>query len=147
MSLLWLFITIAQAAKPAVCSADISRHSFEHRQNRLWLPEGFYERAIRPSMLRLQHDACRCLPRRRSRRPKVAVGHVHVEPNAGRVVISYSLRGEDTPRLERMLRCMGAPSFTVEAMPYTSDIIYPDGRKEVLPPFPLWLHLFDEGED
>ena len=74
------------------------------------------------------------------------MGQVHVEPNTGRVAITYTLRGEDHPRLTRMLRCMGSPQFLVEPMPYTSDIVRSDGRKGTIPPFPLWLHMVDAEE-
>ena len=146
MTLLWLILTVAHAAKPAVCTADLSEHIRKHRRDAFWLPQGYTERAILPSVHRLQRDACRCLPRRLRRRPEVVMGQVHVEPNAGRVAITYTLRGEDHPRLTRMLRCMGSPQFLVEPMPYTSDIVRSDGRKGTIPPFPLWLHMVDAEE-
>ena len=129
MTLLWLILTVAHAAKPAVCTADLSEHIRKHRRDAFWLPQGYTERAILPSVHRLQRDACRCLPRRQRRRPEVVMGQVHVEPNAGRVAITYTLRGEDHPD-SRMLRCMGSPQFLVEPMPYTSDIVRSDGRKD-----------------
>jgi hypothetical protein len=141
MSLLLLIMTLAHAAKPPICKQDLSDYPLPGREKAYWMPKNFLEGAVRPSLLRLQEDACRCLPRRSSRWPHVIVGDVWTQPNQGKIRIEYTIKEDATPQLERMLECMGEPILVVDPMPYKSDIVYPDGREEVFPRFPLWLYV------
>ena len=110
------------------------------------MPKNFLEGAVRPGLLRVQEDVCRCLPRRSSQWPSLVTADLWVQPNKGKIRIEYELKEEQTPQIDRMLACMGEPNFTVEPMPYKSDIIYPDGREEVFPRYPVWLYLKEDSQ-
>jgi len=122
----------------------LSKVDLENR-GRSWLPENFLEGGIRPSLLRVQRDACRCAPRRASKRPEFVEASVWVKPNLGHIRIEYAVKEEKTPQIDKMLACMGEPRLTVEPMPYRSDMVYPDGREEVFPRYPVLLKLKADG--
>ena len=140
MPLIWLILGLAQAAKPSICSADLTEVVLPGG-DRSWIPDNFLEGSIRPSLLRIQDDACRCIPRRARQRPEVVAASIWVKPNVGQIRIEYAVNEERTPQLDKMLACMGEPQLTVEPMPYRSDIVYADGREEVFPRYPVLLYM------
>ena len=142
MPLIWLILGLAQATKPSICRADLTEVGLPGG-DRSWLPDDFLEGGIRPSLLRVQEDVCRCTPRRKGQWPEVVRASVWVKPNIGKIRIEYAVSEERTPRMDKMLACMGMPTLTVAPMPYKSDIVYPAGREEVFPRYPIWLHLTD----
>ena len=142
MPLIWLILGLAQAAKPSICSADLTEVVLPGG-DRSWIPDNFLEGSIRPSLLRIQDDACRCIPRRARQRPEVVAASIWVKPNVGQIRIEYAVNEERTPQLDKMLACMGEPQLTVEPMPYRSDIVYADGREEVFPRYPVLLYMTD----
>ena len=142
MPLIWLILGLAQADRPSICNADLTKVRLSG-EARSWLPDNFLEGGIRPSLLRIQGDACRCIPRRVSKRPELVSASVWVKPNLGQIRIEYAVSEEPTPQLDRMLACMGEPRLTVEPMPYRSDIVYADGREEVFPRYPILLYIAD----
>ena len=142
MHLLLLTLGLAQAAMPPICDADLTEVDLPGR-DRSWLPGNFMEGGIRPSLLRVQEDVCRCTPRRKGQWPEVVRASVWVKPNIGEIRIEYAVNEERTPRMDKMLACLGVPVLTVAPMPYKSDMVYPDGREEVFPRYPIWLHLTD----
>jgi len=144
MHLLFLTMALAQAARSPVCSLDFLDYPLPSTAGSAWMPRDFLEGAVRPGLRRLQEDVCRCLPRRPSRWPDVVMAALWVEPNKGKIRIEYTVEQEKTPQIDRMLQCMGEPKFSVEPMPYKTDIVYPDGREEVFPRYPVLLYLNDE---
>lgn len=56
------------------------------------------------------------------------------------------MKEQSSRPIDRLLECMGEPKFTVEPMPYTTDIIHPDGRNAIVPRYPIWLHLREDSE-
>ena len=142
MPLIWLILGLAQAAKPSICSADLTEVGLPGG-DRSWIPDNFLEGSIRPSLLRIQDDACRCIPRRSRQRPEVVAASIWVKPNVGQIRIEYAVNEERTPQLDKMLACMGEPQLTVEPTPYRSDIVYADGREEVFPRYPVLLYMTD----
>jgi hypothetical protein len=133
MHVLFLIMTLAHAAKPPVCTQDFLAYPLPIQVGSLSKPANFGERAVRPGLLRVQDDVCGCVPRRSSKWPALVKANLWVEPNQGKIRIEYIIDEERTRSIDRMLECMGEPKFSVEPMPYQTDIIYPDGRKAVLP--------------
>ncbi len=146
MHLVFLIMTFAHAAKSPLCTQDFSEYPLPMRTGVLSKPANFAEGAVRPGLLRVQEDMCRCLPRRASRWPALVKSNLWVQPNEGKIRIEYIIDEERTPPIDRMLECMGEPTFDIEPMPYTTDIIYTDGRKAVFPRYPIWMHLKDDSE-
>jgi hypothetical protein len=146
MHVLFLIMTLAQAAKPPVCTQDFSVYPLPIQVGSLSKPAHFGEGAVRPGLLRVQDDVCHCVPRRSSKWPALVKAHLWVEPNQGKIRIEYIIDEEGTPSIDRMLECMGEPKFSVEPMPYQTDIIHPDGRKPVFPRYPVWLYLKENSE-
>ena len=146
MHLLFLIMTLAQAAKLPFCTQDLSGYPLPWTGGPLSKPANFREGAVRPGLQRLQDDVCRCLPRRSSKWPDIVMAHLWVEPNKGTIRIEYIVKEQSSRQIERMLECMGDPKFTVEPMPYQTDIIHPDGRKAVFPRYPIWLYLKEDSE-
>ena len=144
MHLLFLIMTLAQAAKSPLCTHDFSDYPLSPVGGPLSNPANFREGAVRPGLLRFQDDMCRCLPRRSSKWPDVVIAHLWVEPNKGKIRIEYMVKEQPSRQTERMLECMGEPTLTVEPMPYQTDIILPDGRKPIFPRYPIWLYLKDD---
>ena len=143
MHLLLFIMAMAKAAKPAICTSDFLNYPIGNKGGSYWKPKNFIEGGIRPSLIRVQHDTCRCLPKRERFWPHMVAAAVWVKPNEGTIRIEYEVKEEHTRQIERMLACMGEPEFTVEPMPYKSDIVYTDGRQEVFPRYPIWLYLKD----
>ena len=144
MSLWVLLVSMAHGASPSFCSDDLADFPIPLQGKEAWLPKNFREGGLRPGLLRVQKDLCRCVPRRRHHWPDVVIADVYVTPNQGQVRIEYGLKEPRTTRQGRMLTCMGQPQLTVAPMPYKSDMVYPDGREEVLPRYPIWVEL-DKG--
>jgi hypothetical protein len=146
MHLLFLLMTIAGAAEPSFCSQDLLDYPLPMMPGVLSKPANFGEGALRPGLLRLQDDLCRCVPRRSSKWPDIVIAHLWLQPNKGKIRIEYMVKEEQSRQIDRMLECMGEPKFSVEPMPYQSDIIYSDGRKPVFPRYPVWVELKTHAE-
>ena len=146
MSLLFLITTLAQAATSPLCTQDFLHRPLPVASRLLSKPANFSEGAIRPGLLRVQEDLCRCLPRRSSKWPALVKSNLWVQPNLGKMRIEYIIDEERTKPIARMLECMGEPKFDIEPMPYKSDIIRPDGSEPVFPRYPIWMHLTDGTE-
>ena len=144
MPFLLLFITLAQAAKPSICKSDISTYQLPPAAGGLSGPAGFTEGAVRPGLVRVRDDLCRCVPRRKSKWPDLLKSNLWVRPNEGKIRIEYMIDEERTKHIDRMLECMGEPEISVTPMPYKTDVVYTDGRKYVFPKYPLWIYLSEE---
>lgn len=146
MNALFLLIAVSQAAKPSICTDDLSTYELPTRRGSMTKPANFTEGAVRPGFVRFRDDMCRCLPWRKRKWPALIKADLWVQPNQGTIKISYAIDEERNQHVDRMLECMGEPNFNVEPMPYTSDMVYTDGRKAVFPRYPIWLYL-KEGPD
>ena len=141
MHLLFLLVTVAQAAEPPFCSQDLSDYPPPLAGG--FAPKHMRERAVQPGLLRLQEDMCRCLPGLPRNWPSLVKAYLHVDPNGGEMNIEYIIRPQGSRRVSRMYKCMGEPTLTFEPMEYKSDIVYPDGREEVFPAYPVVVDLED----
>ena len=146
MHLLFLFMTMAGAAKPPFCKQDLAAFPLPMMPGTLSKPANFGEGALRPGLLRLRDDLCRCVPRRSSKWPDIVIAHLWVQPNKGKIRIEYMVKEQQSQQIDRMLDCMGEPKFSVEPMPYKSDIILPDGQKPIFPRYPVWVYLKEHSE-
>ena len=142
MPLIWLILGLAQAAKPSICSADLTEVGLPGGE-RSWIPDNFLEGVFGPVCFASRTMLCRCIPRRPRQRPEVVAASIWVKPNVGQIRIEYAVNEERTPQLDKMLACMGEPQLTVEPTPYRSDIVYADGREEVFPRYPVLLYMTD----
>ncbi|HCH61303.1 MAG TPA: hypothetical protein DFR83_00765 [Deltaproteobacteria bacterium] len=145
MPLFWLALFTAppaHARPPHICAADLSTLPLEP-MGLIEPPVRLEEHAVRPGLLRAQADICRCTPRRPRHRPSAVLARLHISPSAGTVRVAYTFDAPDgSPRAaERMRRCLGMPTLTVEPLPYRSDMLV-DGEPidEVLV-YPLKLVL------
>ena len=75
-------------------------------------PVNFAEGAVRPGLLRVQDDVCRCVPRRSRQWPALVKAHLWIEPNQGKIRIEYIIDEERTQSIDRMLQCMGCLLYT-----------------------------------
>jgi hypothetical protein len=144
MHLLFLLMTMAGAADPSLCSQDLSDYPLPMMGGPLSKPANFREGALRPGLLRLQDDLCRCVPRRSSKWPDIVIADLWVQPNKGTIRIEYTVKEQQSRQIDRMLECMGEPKVSVEPMPFQTDIIYTDGRAPVFPRYPVRVELADD---
>jgi len=123
---------------------DLSVFPLSLNGKEAWLPKNFKEGALRPGLMRVRDDLCRCLPRLLRHRPDLVKASLLIQPNEGKIGIDYTIDPPWSPEESRMLDCMGEPMMSVEPMPYKSDIIYTDGREESFPRYPIWVELDNE---
>ena len=145
MHVLFMLLTMARAAEPPpFCSQDLSTFPLSLNGKDAWLPKNFKEGALRPGLMRVRDDMCRCLPRLLRHRPDMVKAALYIQPNKGKIRIEYTIEPPWSPQESRMLDCMGEPIMTVEAMPYKSDMVFADGREETFPRYPIWVELDNE---
>ena len=134
----------AGAARHPICKQDLSTVNIAPIHGLLAPPADAEERALRPGLVSVQADVCRCLPRRRRHQPDGVLARLHIAPNRGEVRVSYQLHTNAEPAraVGRMQACLGMPTLLVEPMPYRSDMLDGDGQPldEVLV-YPLLLKL------
>jgi len=102
------------------------------------------ERALRPGLMKVQEDTCRCLPKRRKNRPARVRANLHIEPNEGRMRLAYTVEPVGTPPIGRMLECLGEPELAFEPMRYVSDMVYSDGSRASVIRYPVLLTMDNE---
>ena len=140
MHLILLFMTWAHAAKDSFCAEDFSAYPL--RAGGTFInSEQYLERAVRPGLLRVQDDLCRCMPRAVRNRPALVKANLHADPNAGEMRVEYIVDSPWSRPVRRMMKCMGEPMLRFEPIHYVSDIIYTDGREEVFPHYPVRIEL------
>ena len=122
-----------------LCDEDFSAFRFPPERGPLVPPEEWEDRALRPSLLFIQQEVCRCLPARRSHHPSEVKINLHIRPNAGQITLEYRVASPETQPLEQMVACLGAPTLMVEPMPYVSDIVTEYGREEEVLRYPILL--------
>ncbi len=138
-------MSVVHAGVPAICRGDLSDTPFPVREGSWSHPKQWVDRALRPGLLRAQEDICRCVPRRRRLQPAEVSAQLRIDPNAGQMTVRYSIEPPLNPQVSQMLACMGQPKVTFEPIAYNSDIVYTDGREEVIR-YPLRLVLKEEGD-
>ena len=143
MHFLLIIIALANAAKMEFCTQDISEFGLSSQRGKHWLPENFHDRAVRPGFGQLRSDVCRCLPRMRKNYPDTVKATLHIQPNQGSIRVEYTVEPLALRAQRKMAVCMGEPTITGKPMAYSSDIVYPDGREEVLR-FPFIVQLVDK---
>lgn len=144
MHLLFLIVTGVHAAVPPICKADLSDHSVPVSGGPLRAPPDLAERAIRPGLIQVQEDTCRCLPKRRKHRPDRVRATLHIKPNAGTMRLAYTVEPMGTPLIGQMLACMGQPELTFEPMVFVSDIVYSDGTRGNSLRYPVLFEMDNE---
>ena len=117
-------------AENPLCEQDLSQVRLPPLIGLLVPPEGVEVRALRPGVMHVQQEVCRCIPRWRRHQPKHIVVQLHIQPNWGKVTVESTVETPWTRPQQRMMACLGKPTFTVDPMPYRSDIITPDGPRE-----------------
>ena len=133
---------LAIARRHPICDSDLSTVSL-NIHGRLMRPVGLEERALRPGLLHVQADVCRCLPRRRRLHPDAIMARLHIAPNKGEVQVEYILQsiGPHTHPQERMTPCLGHPTLQVEPMPYRSDMLDENGTRNEVLVYPILFKL------
>ena len=145
MPFMLLLVTFAHAAKPPFCSQDLSDIPRTVSVGTFIDAEKYRQRVVRPGLMRLQSDLCRCMPFWSRNRPASIKAHLHSKPNKGELRVEYIVKQPWSRPIRRMLKCMGAPKMTFEPIRYVSDMVLPDGKEETFPYFPLVIVL-DEKE-
>lgn len=123
------------------CKQDLSEAPLPINPSRLVSPEGFVERGLRPGLLHIQKEVCRCLPRRARDQPEILLIKMHIKPNAGELVLEYQTDPPWSGPTRQMMGCLGKPTLAVEPMPYVSDMITEDGPAEKALVYPIKLTL------
>jgi len=126
--------------KHPFCAQDLSDLRLPTTGGPLVPPEGLVERGLRPGLMHVQQDVCRCLPRRRRHQPSVIRVQLHIKPNAGEVRVEYRIDPPWSRTMSRMVECLGEPTLTVEPMRYVTDMVTEDAQEEVLG-YPLIVEL------
>ena len=147
LCIVWLFGLLSAHAGPGtpfgvkhpICAADYSE--FHLPINRWHLPKDYAGRSVRPGLLYVQAELCRCLPRRRRHQPAEVFAQMHIQPNAGQVRVTYRIDPQDSARLQRMLQCLGEPSISVEPTPYVTDMVGDGVPIEEVLVYPLKFEL------
>lgn len=108
-------------------------------------PSRFAEGAIRPGLLHVQSELCRCLPPRRRHHQLTVRAGLHIAPNAGEVTVKYRVEGPEgraaSRARARMRQCLGQPTLQVEPLPYRTDMVTDDGPVEEVLLFPIQVNL------
>ena len=110
-------------------------------------PEGMIERGLRPSLLHIQREICRCLPQRQKHQPSHILARLAIQPNAGQIRVKYKTETPWTRPVNRMMECLGEPILSVEPMGYASDMITSEGRVEEVLGYFIMVELGEEGVD
>ena len=111
MHLMLLFVTLARAAELPFCTQDLSDHPLPFSSGRHIEPDHLRERALRPGLMRLREDLCRCLPRWPRNRPALVKAHLHVDPNGGEMRVEYIVKPPWSRPVRQMVKCMGEPTL------------------------------------
>lgn len=140
--LAWTIATTVSAAPHPICTSDFSTVPLSP-MGLLEPPARLGEGAVRPGLLHVQAEVCRCLPRRRSHQPEDVLAQLHIAPNDGVVRVAYTFAPPDAPPrvVDRLQRCLGGSTLRVEPMAYRSDMIV-DGEpvdEELMYPLRLVL--------
>ena len=108
-------------------------------------PAASRRRAIRPGLLHVQSELCRCLPPRRRHHQLTVRAGLHIAPNAGEVTVRYRVEGPEgraaSRARARMRQCLGQPTLQVEPLPYRTDMVTDDGPVEEVLVFPIQVNL------
>ena len=131
------------AAKHPICAQDLSAVALPDQFSGLSGPAGLEGSAIRPGMLRVQQDLCRCLPRKRHQ-PAMLRAELHIRPNEGQVDIRYLMDTSLTKPQKRMRSCLGGPTLQVTPMPYKTDMVTADGPVDEVLKYPIHMILDEE---
>lgn len=118
--------------KRAFCKQDLSAIRLPFHGGGFPAARSLKEHAVRPGLLHVQQELCRCLPRRKRRLPAEVDALLHIQPNAGVVTIHYTVAPSQNRGVGRMMACLGQPTLTVQPIRYVSDIVTKDGKREVL---------------
>ncbi len=142
---LWSLLLASQltiARRHPICVGDLSTVPL-NMHGLLMRPVGFEDRALRPGLLNVQADVCRCLPRRRRHHPDAVMARLHIAPNKGEIQVEYILQstGPRTRPQGRMVPCLGTPTLRVEPMPYRSDMRDANGSADEVLVYPILLQL------
>ena len=141
MTLIFLFLGSALAAKPSICKTDWAKDIEPSSAGTFINREKVWERALHPGLMRVQVDLCRCLPRLERNRPEQLRADLHIEPNKGTMRVAYEVEAPHSAPIRRMRSCMGKPELAFEPIPYVSDMILPNGERGKFPHFPIIVHL------
>ena len=126
--LLLLMASSALAARPDFCRADLESLSIPWREGVGTPSREEAMRALRPSLLRIQEDICRCI-RKPQHWPEAVQAEVEVTPPMGIAVVRYRVAAELGAAGEELHACMGQPTVTFEAFAYRSDALTGDDRE------------------
>ena len=136
-----LIAAVVAFAKPdPFCGADLQQLPIPVRRSAHMDPELLRSRIIRPGVLRTQADLCRCLPRRKGRRPARVRASLASDPKGGVLTIRYAVEGT-TASTTAMAECMGRPQLRFKPIAYTGDIVLADGSRGRFPAYPLVIEL------
>jgi len=130
-----------RSAARAFCALDLSDTPISQGSRRLFGPANLGEGAIRPGLLHVQDDLCRCVPWRRRHQPSVVRAELHIAPNRGHVTVAYRVEQPWSPPVARMVACLGAPMLVVDPLPYRSDMVTEDGPLDEVLVFPIVVEL------
>ena len=142
MILVLFAATAAFAGTDPFCRANLEQLRIPVRRSAHMDPEHLRSRIIRPGLLRTQVDMCRCLPRRKGRRPTRVRASLASNPHSGVVTINYTIDGT-MASIKKMVQCMGQPTLRFEPIAYTNDVVLADGSRGRFPAYPLVIELSD----
>jgi hypothetical protein len=139
--------TLYHRAEAPLCEQDLTEIRIPNLSGMLLPPEGMIEHGLRPSLLHIQREICRCLPQRPKHQPSHILARLSIQPNAGQIGVKYKTETPWTRPVNRMMDCLGEPTLSVQPMRYTSDMITSEGRVEEVLGYFIMVELGQEGVD
>ena len=106
--------------KHPICKNDVSTLSLS---TRAYVSKQIVEQGFRPGVGAAHRDVCRCLPRQKRKQPAVLLSRIHLQPNTGQIRLTHEYTGPYTRRIAKMLQCLGAPRWTIDPIPYVTDMV------------------------
>ena len=103
LALTLLLAAPAADARPhPICAADLSEVQMSGGQALFLPPNQLEEHALRPGLLHVQAEVCRCLPRRRRHQPDVVRAWLNIALGEGQITVEYSVEASGPGGLHPM---------------------------------------------
>lgn len=133
----------ADAGTHPICAVDLSTVQLSVGQALFLPPQQLEERALRPGLLYVQSEVCRCLPRRKRHQPDVVRAWLRIALGKGELTVEYGLEAaeEHHRSAQRMVACLGEPTLHMVPLQYRSDIRTAEGSGGEIMVYPLKLVL------
>jgi len=139
VTIIYLMLGVCMAGKPFPCDKEQWDRPVASRPVTFIDWVHFEQRVLRPALMHVGRDLCRCMPVWRRKWPSMVKAYLVTDPNRGRTRVEYTIESSSSVTAGRMLTCMGQPVLTFEPIHFVSDIIRPDGSRGKFPRYPIFV--------